>query len=165
MVAPDSSLDGTRPEPGWKPPKEVKDELLAARADGTALMIKPAYTSAEISQAGFQFLLRPLKAQVWQLLMDIVQRRRDDKREAGKADDVLAMLFQLSFCTLGAGYSIDDLKKSQQVRRPPAPYRTSWLIPAGLPPYPARSPAPSLFCRASSRERAWVTSWRGGGRS
>ena len=76
-------------------------------------MDKPAHTLAKISQAGFQFLLRPLRAQVWQLLMDIVQRRR--KRDAAKGDDLLAMVLQLSFCTLGAGYSMDLLSKPQQV--------------------------------------------------
>ena len=88
-------------------------EQLDERFDGSRLMDKPKYTSAKISRAGFQFLLRPLREQVWHLLMDIVHRRR--KRDAAKADELLAMLFQLSFCTLGAGYSMDALSKPQQV--------------------------------------------------
>ena len=102
----------SRPEPGWKPPKEVKDELLADTCAGSSLMQQMTHTAPKISEAGFQFLVRPARSQVWQLLMDIIYRRR--KTDASKADQLLAMVFQLSFCSLGAGYSLDALTKAQQ---------------------------------------------------
>ncbi len=119
MVSPD---EHTRPEEGWKISKEVKDELISAGRDGSSLMDSAPGASKmlikyEISAAGFQFLLRPLRAQVWQLLMDIVYRRRKqgkNKENRTQADELLTSVFQLSFCTLGAGYSMDLLSNSQQ---------------------------------------------------
>lgn len=129
MVGPGEEAS-TRPEPGWKPAKEVKDQLIATTRDKTCLMQHNAYTAPKITQAGFQFLLRPLRAQVWQLLMDIVNRRRE--KEANKADELLATVFQLSFCTLGASYPLDGLSKTQQVAiHPPllyAPPPRGWLV-------------------------------------
>ena len=29
MVSPDATYDAARPEPNWRPPKEVKDELVS----------------------------------------------------------------------------------------------------------------------------------------
>ena len=115
MVGPGEEAN-TRPEPGWKPAKEVKDQLIATTHGNTCLMQHNAYTAPKITQAGFQFLLRPLRSQVWQLLMDIVNRCRE--KDAKKADEMLATVFQLSFCTLGAGYSLDALSKTQQVYLP-----------------------------------------------
>jgi hypothetical protein len=112
MVATDTEA-ASRPETGWRISKEVKDELLAPAADGTSLMQREKLAS-KITQAGFQFLLRPVTAQVWQLVMEMVRRRRTSKADK-KADTWLATVFQVSFCTLGAGYSKDKLSKTQQV--------------------------------------------------
>ena len=70
MVAP-ALEPSTRPEEGWRTPKEVKDELLAQGRDGSFLM-RRENAGSKITEAGFQFLLRPVRAQVWQLLMDLV---------------------------------------------------------------------------------------------
>lgn len=111
MVAPGLEAS-SRPEHGWKVAKEVKDEVMAAARDGASLMQHMAHTAPKITKAGFQFLLRPVRAQVWQLLMDVVYRRRG--KSTVKADELLTTVFELSFCSLGAGYSLDALSKSQQ---------------------------------------------------
>jgi hypothetical protein len=63
-----------------------------------------------------------LLLQVWQLLMEMLWRRRE--AEGSKTDALLATVFQLSFCSLGAGYSMDLLSKSEQVL-PASPQRVS----------------------------------------
>ena len=49
--------------------------------------------------------------------MDLVYRRR----KSCASTDLLSTVFQLSFCTLGASYAIEDLAKPQQVRSLPLP--------------------------------------------
>ena len=66
-----------------------------------------------------------LLLQVWQLLMEMLWRGRE--AEGSKADALLATVFQLSFCSLGAGYSMDLLSKSQQVL--PAPPQCVSAVP------------------------------------
>ena len=148
MVATDSDASA-RPEAGWKMSKEVKDELLAPSANGWSLMQRENLSS-RITQAGFQFLLRPLRAQVWQLVMHIVHRRR--AKEHKKADLWLATVFQVSFCTLGAGYSKDKLSKTQQVASSLKGCPSSLSPPPRFhlrPPY-----APLLFVRGTRLARA-----------
>jgi len=105
MVATDTE-SASRPETGWRISKEVKDELLAPAADGTSLMQREKLAS-KITQAGFQFLLRPVQAQVWQLVMQVVHRRRTSKGDK-KGDTWLATVMQVSFCTLGAGTHVSS---------------------------------------------------------
>ncbi|KAF8921182.1 transcription factor Tfb2 [Mucidula mucida] len=78
---------------------------------GSGLMMAPQQGhNLRITSKGFQFLLYPPHAQLWQLLIQYLE-----KSTARHMDivDVLAFLFMLSTMELGREYSIENLSKTQ----------------------------------------------------
>eukprot|EP00288_Rhodomonas_lens_P004707 CAMPEP_0177725834 /NCGR_PEP_ID=MMETSP0484_2-20121128/19458_1 /TAXON_ID=354590 /ORGANISM="Rhodomonas lens, Strain RHODO" /LENGTH=339 /DNA_ID=CAMNT_0019238365 /DNA_START=88 /DNA_END=1108 /DNA_ORIENTATION=- len=109
MVGPGKEA-ATRPEPGWKPAKELKKQLLRQNRNGECLMQEMSVTLPEITKAGFHFLLRPLRAQVWQVLMDMVYF---EQVEGSNADDILKACSS-SASAPPAQATLDNLSSKQQ---------------------------------------------------
>jgi len=112
MVAPTHDA-ATRPEPGWTPNRQVKEVLLGESARRGELMREDRGDGEgpKITACGFQFLLKPLGAQVWQLLMDVIEVGCRDGSTT--PDHLLVCLFNLSFCIVGNAYSVDHLSPQQ----------------------------------------------------
>ncbi|EKX50217.1 TFB2 transcription factor B2 nucleotide excision repair [Guillardia theta CCMP2712] len=100
-----------RPEPGWKPTKWVRGILVGEDKNGNSFMMSLQNLAPKITAFGFQFLLRPLRNQILQMLMHVLTKKGSENKDL---QDSLSCIFQLSFCTLGAGYRLDLLSRSNQ---------------------------------------------------
>mmetsp|Transcript_20044 Transcript_20044/g.32889 ORF Transcript_20044/g.32889 Transcript_20044/m.32889 type:complete len:322 (+) Transcript_20044:640-1605(+) len=69
----------------------------------------------QITNAGFQFLLKDIYTQVWTFMLEYVGT---SELRSTNRDEVLAFLFQLSFLVLGKDYAVDDLSPTQRTLLP-----------------------------------------------
>jgi len=94
--------------PNQKTPSKGVVDLLVR----TKLMQQESEDAGQITNDGFQFLLKDIHTQVWTFILEYVntsEQRRMDR------DEVLTFLFELSFLELGHDYPVEDLTESQRV--------------------------------------------------
>jgi transcription initiation factor TFIIH subunit 4 len=64
-----------------------------------------------VTRAGFEFLLKDTSVQMWTFLSDYLATAPVRKMSSA---DILAFLFELSFCRVGEGYAVSALTETQQ---------------------------------------------------
>ena len=64
-----------------------------------------------VTRAGFEFLLKDTSVQMWTFLSDYLATAPVRKMSSA---DILAFLFELSFCRVGEGYAVSALTDTQQ---------------------------------------------------
>eukprot|EP00741_Cyanophora_paradoxa_P016352 tig00020912_g15788.t1 len=92
--------------PTGKVPSAGIVELLVT----TGLMVQTGDDSFQITNDGFQFLLKDIFTQVWTFLLEYINTAED--RGISK-DEILGLLFRLSFLSLGQEYGTEKLSPAQ----------------------------------------------------
>ena len=64
-----------------------------------------------VTRAGFEFLLKDTSVQMWTFLSDYLATASARKMSSA---DILAFLFELSFCRVGEGYAVSALTETQR---------------------------------------------------
>ncbi len=70
---------------------------------------KQGLSQLKITQQGYAYMLKPYQNQVWYYVYQLIQSTYDKKEE------LLSLLFMISYCEFGKGYPIRALTPAQQV--------------------------------------------------
>jgi len=83
-------------------------------------LIQKERTGREITNYGFQFLMKDISTQIWTLLLSYIEKTEGapstggaSGEESTKTSEALSLLFRLSFLKLGEGYPISALSTAQ----------------------------------------------------